>query len=111
MEALLKLEILLIHMEHERLLIYPVSPKQSIKNLKEIDAFKANGHETHLCYMDESSTKQRFVDKQVIANYGDGIKGKILKRTEFGSIVDYAIKQKIDFVYIRSNHNANPFTI
>ena len=61
--------------------------------------------------MDESSIKQRFVDKQVIANYGDGIKGKILKRTEFGSIVDYAVKQKIDFVYIRSNHNANPFTI
>ena len=36
---------------------------------------------------------------------------KILKRTEFGSIVDYAIKTKIEFVYIRSNHNANPFTI
>ena len=83
----------------------------SKKILYQLDAFKANGHETHLCYMDESSIKQRFVDKQVIANYGDGIKGKILKRTEFGSIVDYAIKNKIEFVYIRSNHNANPFTI
>lgn len=77
----------------------------------QLDAFKTNGHETHLCYMDESSTKRRFVDKQIIADYGNGIKGKIFKRTEFGSIADYAIKNQIKLVYIRSNHNANPFTI
>ena len=39
------------------------------------------------------------------------LKSKILKRTEFSSIVNYAIKENITFVYIRSNHNANPFTI
>ena len=77
----------------------------------QLNAFKANGHETHLCYMDEDGSKRRIVDGMVIADYGNGKKGKILKRTEFGSIVDYAIKNKIDFVYIRSNHNANPFTI
>ena len=83
----------------------------SKKIIYQLDALKANGHETHLCYMDESSTKRRFVDKQVIADYGNGIKGRIFKRIEFGSIVDYAIKNQIEFVYIRSNHNANPFTI
>lgn len=77
----------------------------------QLDAFKANGHEAHLCFMDENGSKKRIVDNKVIADYGDGKKGKILKRTEFGSIVDYAIKERIDFVYIRSNHNANPFTI
>ena len=77
----------------------------------QLDAFKANGHETHLCYMDENRSKRRIVDDKVIADYGNGRKGKILKRTEFGSIVDYAVKNKIEFVYIRSNHNANPFTI
>ena len=77
----------------------------------QLDAFKANGHETHLCYMDEKESKKRIVDNQVISDYGNGRKGKILKRTEFGSIVDYAVKNKIEFVYIRSNHNANPFTI
>ena len=77
----------------------------------QLNAFKANGHETHLCYMDENGSKRRMVDGIVIANYGNGKKGKILKRIEFGSIVDYAIRNKIDFVYIRSNHNANPFTI
>ena len=77
----------------------------------QLEAFKANGHETHLCYMDENDSKRRFVEDSVIADYGNGRKGKILKRTEFGSIVDYAVKKQINFVYIRSNHNANPFTI
>ena len=77
----------------------------------QLDAFKANGHETHLCYMDEKGSKRRIVDDKVIANYGNGKRGKILKRTEFGSIVDFAVKNSIEFVYIRSNHNANPFTI
>lgn len=77
----------------------------------QLDAFKANGHHAYICFMDESESKRRIVDNQVIKDYGNGIKGKILKRIEFGSIVDYAIKTNIEFVYIRSNHNANPFTI
>lgn len=77
----------------------------------QLEAFKANGHEAHLCYLDEISSKQRIIDDTTIANYGNGKRGKILKRTEFGSIVNYAIKEGIEFVYIRSNHNANPFTI
>lgn len=77
----------------------------------QLEAFKANGHEAHLCYMDESGSKRRIADDSIIADYGNGRKGKILKRTEFSSIVDYAVKNHINFVYIRSNHNANPFTI
>ena len=77
----------------------------------QLNAFKANGHETHLCYMDESISKRRIVDDQVMIDYGNGTKGKILKRTEFNSIVNYAMDNHIEFVYIRSNHNANPFTI
>ena len=77
----------------------------------QLEAFKANGHETHLCYMDENDSKRRIVDNTIIADYGNGKKGKILKRTEFGSIIDYAVNNHIEFVYIRSNHNANPFTI
>lgn len=77
----------------------------------QLEAFKANGHEAHLCYMDENGSKRRIADDSVIADYGRGKKGKILKRTEFSSIVDYAVKSQVNFVYIRSNHNANPFTI
>ena len=77
----------------------------------QINALNVCGIHTHLCYMEEKNNKMRMVDSQVIADYGTGTKSKILKRTEFSSIVRYAIKEHITFVYIRSNHNANPFTI
>ena len=83
----------------------------SKKILYQLDALRANGHETHLCYMEENDNKRRIVDETIIADYGNGKKSKILKRTEFNSIVNYAIKEGINLVYIRSNHNANPFTI
>ena len=77
----------------------------------QVKALKACGMEVHLCYMDETVTKRRMVDRIVIADYGNGTMSKIRKRTEFSSIAKYAISNNIDFVYIRSNHNANPFTI
>jgi glycosyltransferase involved in cell wall biosynthesis len=77
----------------------------------QVNALKACGMEIHLCYMDETTTKKRMVDNTVIADYGNGTMSKIRKRISFSSIVKYAIEQQIQFVYIRSNHNANPFTI
>jgi len=77
----------------------------------QVNALKVCGMDVKLCYMDESSTKKRVVDGIVIADYGNGTFSKIRKRTEFVSVVKYAISNHIDFVYIRSNHNANPFTI
>ena len=77
----------------------------------QVKAFRACGWDTHLCYMDETETKKRIVDGTIIADYGNGFMSKIRKRTEFFSIVKYAKSNGIQFVYIRSNHNANPFTI
>lgn len=77
----------------------------------QVDALKACGMETHLCYMEEDGSKKRIVDGTVIADYGNGFMSKIRKRTEFSSIIRYAKDNNVKFVYIRSNHNANPFTI
>ena len=77
----------------------------------QVDALKACGMETHLCYMEEDGSKKRLVDGTVIADYGNGIMSKILKRADFSSIYKYAKDNGIEIVYIRSNHNANPFTI
>ncbi len=77
----------------------------------QLKAFRDCGADTHLCYMDESQGKRRLVDGIVIRDYGSGIMSKILKRVEFDSIAQYAIDHDIDFVYMRSNHNANLFTI
>lgn len=84
----------------------------SKKIIYQVNALKANNLETHLCYLtDENNRKRRIVDGETIADYGTGLKGKIYKRTEFGSIVRYVKANQIDLVYMRSDHNANPFTI
>lgn len=77
----------------------------------QIKAFRECGHECHICHMEENKEKYRVVDDLIISNYGSGFLSKIRKRTEFTSIVNYAINKNVDFVYIRSNHNANLFTI
>ena len=77
----------------------------------QVDALKKCGADVHLCYMDETKTKKRLIDGKVIADYGNGISSKILKRIDFSSITKYVKDNNIDFVYIRSNHNANPFSI
>ena len=77
----------------------------------QVDAFKKCGMNVHLCYMDEKDTKKRIIDGDVIADYGNGLLSKILKRTDFSAISNYVKKNQIDLIYIRSNHNANLFTI
>jgi len=83
----------------------------SKKIFYQVNALKACGLEVHLCYMDETSGKKRLIDNQIIADYGDGIISKIKKRINFSSITQYAKENGIDFVYLRSNHNASFFTI
>ncbi len=78
----------------------------------QVRALEANGVETHLCYLSETQgIKYRMLDQEILADYGGGIKGKLYKRFEFNSVFRYIIKKQIDLVYIRSDHNANPFTI
>ena len=78
----------------------------------QVRALEANGVETHLCYLSEKQgIKYRMLDQEILADYGDGIKGKLYKRFEFHSVFHYIIKNQINLVYIRSDHNANPFTI
>lgn len=78
----------------------------------QVHALEANGMDTHLCYLsDEQGIKRRMLDQEVLADYGAGLKGKLYKRFEFNSIARYAIENNINLVYIRSDHNANPFTI
>ena len=60
------------------------------KIYSQVNALAACGIKVHLCYMDESSGKQRLIDDVVIADYGHGIISKIKKRTEFASVIKFA---------------------
>lgn len=79
----------------------------------QIKALQECGIEVSTCYTtnDINGTKKRFIDDKVLINYGNGIRGKILKRFEFNSIANYIINNNIEFVYLRSYHNANPSLI
>ena len=51
------------------------------------------------------------VDDEVIADFGTGTTAKLWKRVYYSPIIEYARRENIGLVYIRSHHNANPFTL
>ena len=79
----------------------------------QIDAMKACGADVHTCYYEvqPDGHRQWLIDDKVIADLGTGFVAKLKKRTDFSPIVNYIKQEGIDVVYIRSFHNANPFTI
>lgn len=84
----------------------------SKKILYQIQALKDCSLDTHVCYLNDiDNHKTRMIDGDILRDYGNGIKGKILKRIEFNSIVNYVKNNQIKFIYLRYDHNANPFTI
>ncbi|MCS3200552.1 glycosyltransferase family 1 protein [Candidatus Bacteroides intestinigallinarum] len=79
----------------------------------QVKALKDCGVDVRLCHYDITPYGERrwMVDNEVIADFGTGIAAKIWKRVYYSPIIDYAHREKIEFVYIRSYHNANPFTL
>ena len=95
------------------LIFHGLNPANGIskKIYYQVNALRACGIDTRLCYLNESNgRKLRMIDSEVLQDYGAGFKGKILKRIEYSSIVEYAKKENISFIYMRSDHNANPST-
>ena len=79
----------------------------------QVKGLKENGHDVRLCYYDFSANGHscRFVDDQVIKDYGKGKWAGFRQRLSYNSIYDYCICEKIDLIYARSFQNANPVLI
>lgn len=78
----------------------------------QVKALKDCGLDIRICSLDDTDNrKKRMIDEDVLTDYGSGIKGKILKRIEFGSIYHYVRSENIQLIYVRYVHNANPFVI
>lgn len=79
----------------------------------QVKALKKCGVDVHLCYYDvtPSGNRRWMVDDEVIADFGKGLAAKVCKRIHYSPIVNYAQRKGIDFVYMRSFHNANPFVL
>lgn len=85
----------------------------SKKMLAQIKGLRQNGHEVHVCYYDIATDGAccRYVDGQVIRNYGQGRLATLLQRMDYSCINDYCRQHGIEFVYVRCFMNASPFNI
>ena len=97
------------------LIFHGLSPVSGIskKILYQMEGLRANGHQVKFCHYEiqENNHKVRMIDDQILEDYGKSRLAPLKKRICYQSLYRYILKNKIQFVYVRSFHNANPFTI
>ena len=79
----------------------------------QVKGLRQNGHEVHLCYYDFDSRghRCRYVDDNVIADYGLGAMAALRSRIYLGCICRYCVDNGIEMVYARSFMNASPVLV
>lgn len=79
----------------------------------QVKGLRENGHDVRLCYYAQSPNGHwcRFVDNDIIQDYGKGALAGLRQRIAYNCIYDYCIREKIEFVYARCFQNANPWLI
>ena len=79
----------------------------------QVKGLRENGHDVRLCYYDFSPEghRCRYVDGEVIKDYGTGSLAAIRQRFDYGCLYDYCVRERIEFIYARCFQNANPCLI
>ncbi len=79
----------------------------------QVKGLRENGHDVRLCYYDFSPDghRCRYVDGQVIKDYGTGKWAAIRQRMDYDGVYDYCVREGIQFIYARCFMNANPFLV
>lgn len=79
----------------------------------QVKGLRENGHEVHLCYYDQNEKGHwcRFVDDKIINDFGTGKLAGLRQRISYERVSEYCIREKVEFVYARSFHNATPWLI
>lgn len=69
----------------------------------QVKGLRENGYEVHLCYYDFDSRghRCRFVDGEIIKDYGKGIFAGLRQRLDYNCIYNYCVNKGIVFVYAR----------
>ena len=83
------------------------------KIISQVKGLGHNGVEIHTCHYEilEDTTRTWMIDEKPLCRLGKGVIAKLRKRIDYSAIINYVKEEKIDFLYWRSSHNANPFTI
>lgn len=76
----------------------------------QVKGLRRNGHEVSVCYysVGQDGHRRRFVDDEVIQDYGTGRIAALRQRTDYGCVLRYCLDHGIDFVYARDFMNASP---
>ena len=79
----------------------------------QVKGLKENGYDVRLCYYGfaENGHRCRFVDGEVIKDYGKGKWAGIRQRLDYDCIYNYCLREGIEFIYARCFQNANPWLI
>ena len=79
----------------------------------QVNALKKCGLDIRTCYYEVApdGSRQWLIDNKTLTNLGKGIIAKLKKRISFHPIIHYVEEENISLIYLRSYHNANPFTI
>ena len=79
----------------------------------QVKGLRENGHDVRLCYYGFAANghRCRYVDDDVIEDYGTGSWAAIRQRMGYDCIYDYCLREHIEFVYARCFQNANPWLI
>ncbi len=85
----------------------------SKKIVAQVKALQDCGVDTCMCHYDVEADGNRVwkVNETVLTNLGNGIIAKFKKRMDYRHIYRYIIENEIALLYIRSDHNANPFLV
>lgn len=85
----------------------------SKKITNQIKGLEAQGHTVSLCHYEvqPDGRRIRMIDDEILEDYGSSRLAPIRKRISYGAIAHYARTHRIQLVYVRSFHNANPWTI
>lgn len=79
----------------------------------QIKGFRECGADVRLCYYEVLADGRRawLIDGDTLIDFGKGLKARIKKRINYSELAAYAFREKFSLIYMRSYHNANPFTI
>lgn len=79
----------------------------------QVKGLRENGHDVRLCYYGfaDNGHRCRYIDGEMLKDYGSGSMAGILQRMDYDCIYDYCVREGIEFVYARCFQNANPWLI
>ena len=85
----------------------------SKKIFNQVKGLSDAGHKVDLCHYDVllNGHRCRMINDEILEDFGCGKLASLKKRICYNTIYKYVIEQEIQLLYMRSDHNANPFTI